>query len=462
MHFRHAFAPAAKFVRPEERLRKTQAETRTPMPSAALYYLLPTTAIVATYLWSKERTSRRNRAEQVEARATGMHEPVSLHPVIDKSQCIGCGSCVAACPEQSVLGLIDGQAEPIAAANCIGHGACRTACPVGAIKLVFGTDTRGVEIPHVRPDFETNVPGIYIAGELGGMGLIRNAVEQGRQAIDYIRQSISRSDPESFDLLIVGAGPAGIAASLAAKAAGLRFKTIEQDSLGGTVAHFPRRKIVMTQPVQLPLVGKVRFRETTKEDLLAFWQDVVATQDLDIRFNERMENITSAAQGFEVETTSGSYRVAKVLLCLGRRGTPRRLGVAGEDLSKVVYRLIDPAQYRGMRVVVVGGGDSAVEAATTLAEEPGTEVVLSYRGSAFSRVKAKNRERLEAASSSGRLRVMLESRITEITETDLVLERHGHPAKLENDAVIVCAGGILPKALLEKFGIAFDVKYGTA
>jgi thioredoxin reductase/Pyruvate/2-oxoacid:ferredoxin oxidoreductase delta subunit len=431
------------------------------MTSILVIYVLPTMALVAGYLFLKKRTSRRNFEEQEEARATGLHEPASLHPVIDQSRCIGCGSCVAACPEQSVLGLINGKAEPIAAANCIGHGACRTACPVSAITLVFGTATRGVDLPHVRPNFETNVAGLFIAGELGGMGLIRNAVEQGRQAVTYIRQSLPSVHGCELDLLIVGAGPSGISASLAAKQLGLRFLTIDQDSLGGTVSHFPRRKIVMTQPAQLPIVGKVRFRETTKEALLEFWQGVVARERLEIRHGERLENIERLPEGFGVVTTGRRYQARTVLLCLGRRGTPRRLDVPGEELTMVVYRLLDPEQYRGQSVLVVGGGDSAVEAAVSIAEEPDTQVALSYRGASFSRVKAKNRKRLEEAVAGQRLRLLLESRVSMIRERDVVLEQGAQSLELANDTVIVCAGGILPNALLESVGIALETKYGT-
>lgn len=432
------------------------------MASILLVYILPTVLLVGGYLFLRRRDSRRNRDEQAEARATGMHEPASLHPVIEHSRCFGCGACVAACPEQSVLGLINGKAELIAAANCIGHGACRAACPTSAITLVFGTATRGVDIPHVQPNFETNVPGVFIAGELGGMGLIRNAVEQGRQAVTYIHRALPPDHGCELDLLIVGAGPSGIAASLAAKELGLRFLTMDQDSLGGTVSHFPRRKIVMTQPARLPLVGKVRFRETTKEALLEFWQDVVAREQLQISHGERLEDIERLADGFAINTTGRRYRARSVLLCLGRRGTPRRLDVPGEERSKVVYRLIDTEQYCHQHVLVVGGGDSAVEAAVSVADAPGTQVALSYRGASFSRVKTKNRARLEAAVAAGRVRVLLESRVTAIREREVLLQHGGQPLTLANDAVIVCAGGILPNTLLEKIGIALETKYGSA
>src|SRR5690606_9285970 len=333
----------------------------------SLIYAAPLLLVVGAYTLNHRRKVAFNVALREESIESGLHEPVSLHPKIDPARCIGCGSCAAACPESNVLGIIDGKAELVAPANCIGHGACRTACPVGAITLVFGSESRGVDLPHVKPNFETNVPGIFIAGELGGMGLIRNAVEQGRQAVSAVRARLGdKKEKQTLDLLIVGAGPAGIAASLAAKAHGLTFATIDQDSLGGTVSHFPRQKIVMTQPAELPLVGKVKFRETTKESLLEFWEGVVERQQLKIQFKERLDHIERDGDYFSVHTSTSRYRTHNVLLCLGRRGTPRKLGVPGEELSKVAYKLVDPEQYSGQRVLIVGGGDSAIEAAVSI------------------------------------------------------------------------------------------------
>ena len=436
-------------------------------PFLVVLYLLPIVGIFAWYVRSRRSRERESIRAAEEAIAASMTEPPSLHPVIDPTRCIGCRSCVAACPEQyahPVLGIIRGKARLVAPSNCIGHGACKAACPAGAIELVFGTERRGVDIPVVKPDFETNIPGIFIAGELGGMGLIRNAVEQGRQALDSIRKLDGLGKPQQLDLVIVGAGPAGIAASLGAMDARLRFVTVEQDSLGGTVAHFPRGKLVMTRPAILPIVGKMKFSETSKERLLEYWQSVERRTGLNINYNERVTGITRRPDGasFEVKTTRGAHVTRAVLLTIGRRGTPRQLGVPGERSSKVVYRLIDPEQYRGQHILVVGGGDSALEAAHSIAEQPGTTVTLSYRSPAFTRAKPRNRDKVAQLSAAGRLKVLMSSNVREIRKDSVVIEVDGEPVILPNHAVIVCAGGILPTGFLREVGIEVVTKYGTA
>ncbi len=430
-------------------------------------YVVPFVAIYAWYLHVHRRREEASIRAAEEAIAASMTEPPSLHPVIDTTKCIGCRSCVAACPEQyahAVLGMIRGKARLVGPANCIGHGACHKVCPVGAIELVFGTAKRGIDIPLVNPDFETNVPGIFIAGELGGMGLIRNAIEQGRQALESIRKLDGFGRTGQHDLVIVGAGPAGIAASLGAMEAKLDFVTIEQDSLGGTVAHFPRGKLVMTQPAMLPVVGKMHFRETTKETLIEYWQDIESRTGLSVNYNERVTAINRLPGGnsFEVVTQNSVYKTRAVLLTIGRRGTPRQLGVPGEDLPKVVYRLIDAEQYRGQKVLVVGGGDSALEAAHTIADQPGTTVSISYRSAAFSRAKPKNRDKVAALVEAGTMRVFMNSNVREIRDDSVILETEKGVGKLLNDAVIVCAGGILPTGFLKEVGIEVETKHGTA
>jgi thioredoxin reductase (NADPH) len=427
-----------------------------------IIYLTPMALILYLYTRSRRARMRADAEARTEAIDAGLTEPASLHPLIDQARCIGCGACADACPEMpahTVIGIVNGKAELVSPTDCIGHGACQSACPVGAIDLVFGTEKRGVDIPTIKPDFETNVPGLFIAGELGGMGLIRNAIEQGRQALDNLARKSSGSG--DLDVLIVGAGPAGFAASLGAMEKKLRFVTIEQESLGGTVAHFPRGKLVMTAPAMLPIVGKMRFRETSKEKLMAFWMKVQKTTGIKINYQERVDKIERVGDCFEVTTTKTTYRPNSILLCLGRRGTPRKLGVPGEELPKVAYRLIEPEQYHGMKVLVVGGGDSALEAACTMAESDNIEVTISYRSEAFTRAKAKNRKIAEDAAKEGRLRIILQSTVTKITPDSVTLKEGDKEVELANDAIIVSAGGILPTQFLKSIGIEVETKHGS-
>ena len=432
------------------------------MSNSYLYFYLYVAIfviIVTLYRARQNRKQTGHTAQLQHAVESGLMEPPSLHPVVDTARCFGGGACVKSCPEQA-LGVVNGKAVLVNAAHCIGHGACAAACPVEAIKLVFGTEKRGIDIPTVTPQFEANVPGIFIAGELGGMGLIRKAAEQGRQAMNALRKKTGGN--AEFDVVIVGCGPAGLSAGLSAIEHKLRYKLLEQeDSLGGAVYHYPRQKVAMTAPVELAIIGKVKFGEVHKEKLLEFWLDVVKKTGLQIAFRERMEAIEREHGNFVVRTNRGSYTARTVLLAMGRRGTPRKLDVPGEESHKVVYRLIDPAQYQGQSVLVVGGGDIALEAAISLSEQPGTHVTLSYRSAAFSRVKQKNRSALEQQEKTGRLKVMLNSQVTRVTETHVEIDYDSIPQKLKNDAVIVCAGGLLPTPLLQKIGIEFATKFGT-
>jgi len=415
---------------------------------------------LSIYIFRASRRNQKARSKLQQNIDSGLTEPASLHPVIDPNLCLGSGACVPACPEGDIIGMINRKAALINPTKCIGHGACARACPHGAITLVFGTEKRGVDIPHVKPNFETNVPGLFIAGELGGMGLIRNAIEQGRQAMESIRKRKVKG--KDYDVIIVGAGPAGFSATLGAMQHKLRYRTVEQDSLGGTVYQFPRGKLVMTQPATLPLVGKVKFRETTKEKLLEYWTQVKQKTGADFSFGERMETIIANGKGFRVKTSKGTYHTGSVLLAIGRRGTPRKLGVPGEELPKVVYRLIDPEQYRGQHVLVVGGGDAALEAACSIAEKESTTVTLSYRSGSFSRAKEKNRQRIDQLVTEKKLHLLLPSNVKRIYADKVDIDHNGKLVSVPNDGVIICAGGILPTPFLKEIGIEVETKFGQA
>lgn len=424
-------------------------------------------AIVGFILWvylKRNRVKSEITVQKIaKAKEFGLFEPVSLHPVIDTESCIGSGACIEACPEHDVLGLVNGKGTTINASRCVGHGACFHACPVQAITLCIGTEKRGVDLPHISAEFETNINGMYIAGELGGMGLIKNAVEQGKQALLYLSKKLKKLPNAKYDVIIVGAGPAGISATLTAAKLKLQFKTIEQDSLGGTVFNFPRAKIVMTSPMDLPLHGKVKLGETNKSELLDLWSTVLNKNKITINEQEKVEIIEKQNGIFNITTNKGSYTSKTVLLSIGRRGSPRKLGVKGEDKEKVAYRLLEPELVKNKNVLVIGGGDSAIEATLLLINE-NNSVTLSYRGESFSRLKSKNLERINEAAKSGSVKLLMQSNVNEITDNSvkLALPFENNEIEIPNDLVYIFAGGELPTVFLQKIGVRITKKFGEA
>jgi len=419
--------------------------------------------IVLFYLYKQKRDSRIVEAKIAIAREEGLHEPVTLHPVIDVNSCIRSGACISACPEKDIIGIKDGKATIINASHCVGHGACFHACPVQAITLFIGTEKRGVELPHVDMTFESNVPGVYIAGEMGGMGLIKNSVEQGKQAVENLTRKIDKNVEAMYDLVIVGAGPAGISAALTAKRNKLNALLLEQDSLGGTVFTFPRSKIVMTSAMDLPLHGKVKLYETSKMELLKLWTEVLTRNEIVLKQNTKVESIEPVDKYFVTKTSTGEELTSrKVLLAIGRRGSPRKLNVPGEESTKVAYRLLEPELIQGMNIVVVGGGDSAIESALLLADL--NKVTLSYRSEVFGRLKPKNNEKIKEAISSQKVKVLFNSVLTLIEDhqVKIAVKEMADELVLKNDLVYIFAGGELPTQFLEKIGIRITKKFGEA
>jgi thioredoxin reductase (NADPH) len=408
----------------------------------------------------KREKKAREAAEKGKLYSEG---PKAQHPHIDNQYCIGCATCTAVCPEGDVLAMLGGKAVIVNGHKCIGHGLCAEVCPVGAITMVMASPSMGADMPYLTAEKETSIPGLFIVGELGGLALIKNAVNQGRDCIDVITARMTpdsrRGGPDIFDVLIVGAGPAGISAALRAIENKLNCITIEQDEIGGTVAKYPRQKLVMTSPVEFPMYGKFNKIELSKENLLAFWQKVIERADFNCRTGEKVEHIERGPDGILTTTTSkGQYRSRNVVLALGRTGTPRKLGVKGEELPKVMYRLIEADHYINKNILIVGGGDSAVEAAMGLANQKGNKVTLSYRKETFSRIKERNAERIEKNRKSGKVNVLFNSMPVEFKAESVVIEVNGVNQEIPNDFVWVFAGGTPPNDFLKKLGVEFGMR----
>ena len=426
-----------------------------------------TLLFVLRYLKAQKRIQERAReaAEKGKLRSDG---PRSQHPHINTTYCIGCAACTLVCPEGDVLAMVGGQAAIVNGYKCIGHSLCEEACPVGAITMVMASPSMGRDMPQLTPEYETSVANMYIVGELGGLALIKNAINQGRDCVDTIAAKLpslrNRSHREDvLDLLIVGAGPGGISASLRAIENGMHYLTLDEGEMGGTVSKYPRQKLVMTSPVALPLYGKFKKTELSKEDLLAVWDEVLKKAEFKFRNGEKVSDIKKDENGiFTVITQQGQYRALSVILALGKGGSPRKLGVKGEELDKVMYRLIEADHFVNKNILVVGGGDSAIEAAMGLAHQVGNKVTLSYRKEAFTRLKDRNEKRVEENARTGKLKIVFNSMPVEFREKSVLLEVNGTVEEIPNDFVWIFAGGEPPTAFLKKVGIQIGVRDMTA
>jgi putative YpdA family bacillithiol system oxidoreductase len=421
-------------------------------------------AIILIFLLTHLRRTKKKEAQAQAAAEKGTLRsdgPRAQHPQIDANYCIGCAACTTVCPEGDVLAMLGGKAVIVNGYKCIGHSLCAEVCPVGAITMVMADPSVGADLPHLTPKFETSIKNMFIIGELGGLALIKNAINQGRSCIDTIANGIAakggpRPASDIYDVLIVGAGPAGISASLRAIEHKLNYITLEEGEVGGTVAKYPRQKLVLTSPVEFPMYGKFKKTELSKEELLAFWSQVLHRADFKYRKGEKVESIATGADGiFTVVSAKQEYRARAVILALGKSGSPRKLGVKGEDLPKVMYRLIEADHYVHKKILIVGGGDSAVEAAMGLASQVGNTVTLSYRQAAFTRIKQRNEQRILEHIRKGKVRVIFNSNPVEFKQDAVALEVNGKLQEIPNDYVWIFAGGEPPTAFLKKIGVRF-------
>ncbi len=383
-------------------------------------------------------------------------------PQIDVSTCLGCYACVDACP-YDVLEIERYVAVVARPEACCGLTLCEQRCPNGSLRI---TDGEAIgDRPRIGPELESDdVPGLFLAGDITGLPLIKNAIHQGAHAAEKIAEGLGKrgGDGALLDLLIVGAGPAGISAALKAKELGLRFEVLEQGDVAQSIQSFPRGKLVFDQPLELPVTGKLWLKESTKEELLSHWLRIVRKEKLPIFPDTRMTALSRDPDGtFRVrsEPREGGppteRRARRVLVAIGQRGTPRRLpfDLAPEVEARVHYHLADARSFEGKRVVVIGLGDVAMETAIALSRQPSTRVTLVHRAEGFTRGKARNIAETRRLIEAGRVEVRWKSEPVEISKERVLLRTPRGDQGVAYDAVMVMIGSIPPTAVLQRIGV---------
>ncbi len=342
--------------------------------------------------------------------------------------------------------------------RCAGCTACARACPSAAITMAeipYTAEDFPVAVPQSDRSGSTNVGGLYVIGDASGDALIKIAINAGKEAVDHIvAQGRPSSGENQEDVIIIGSGPAGLSAALSCREQQLRFRIFDKGSIASTIQNYPKKKLVMAEPAHLPQVGRLWFRDATKEELVAKWCEILDETGIEVCENVEVKKVTQRAEGgFLVDTAQGSHQASKVIFAVGTRGAPRKLGVAGESEPRVQYLLTDPDLYAGKKVLVVGGGDSALEAAMSLAEVDGTEVGLSYRRDSFGRAKPLNRQRLAEFESRGQVRVFFKSTVKNIEKDHLCLSCADEECQLDNDVIFAMLGAEPPTKFLRDAGI---------
>lgn len=312
-------------------------------------------------------------------------------------------------------------------------------------------DTQNIRVSE--KNFESNIRGIYIAGELGGMSTLDSVSRQAVGVVDYITGKIDRAHKSDYDLVIIGAGPAGIAASLAAKVNNLRFILLEQYTMARSIENNPRKKILTNGDILLPLAGRLKFRGTDKSDLINLFHGLIIKYRIPVQENCRAESIIKLNNSFNVISSDlQKFTTAAVLLAIGKRGSPRKLNIPGESKEKVAYSIPDIDNIKGERILIVGNNNIAVESALILSGQ--NEVTIACRQNTFSDLKPLTGKLISKAASLGSIKILSSSRVILIEENHIILSTPEGYIKLHNDLVFILYGGDSAENFLEKAGIS--------
>lgn len=314
------------------------------------------------------------------------------------------------------------------------------------------------ERPFLKKHNESNIPGLYIVGDLAGAPVIKYAMAQGFEVIEHIAtlpNAIGGSDQELHDVVIIGAGASGLNAALQAKERGMRYVLLEKEQIANTIENFPEGKYVYAEPDTQPPKGKLWLDGATKEDLTKRWNQIIKDNRLDVRTAEGVTGLEKKDGVFTVKTAKGAYRSKRVVLATGQRGNPRKLKVKGENREHVYHRLYSPRKYKNENIIVVGGGNSAIEAAITLSEQ--NKVYLSYRGSEFARIFKDNERKLNEAIAAKRIEPLLNSNITEFGDNEATLKiGTDEVRKLPYNHAFVLVGADVPRDFLKSLGLKME------
>jgi len=403
---------------------------------------------------------RRARLARRIAHAEAVEAVVPLLHSINDDRCIGCEACVDVCPTD-VLDLVDHKVRVQRFTDCVQCEQCANACPTMALVMYrAGSTPRTLTVPELDDTFQTGVPGQYLIGEVAGKPLVKNAANLGRAVIEHIARELAQhrtGGSDVLDVAIVGSGPGGLSAGLTCMKKQLSCVVLEKEHIiSSTVSRYPKGKHFMAEPSLAVNVSYLPVFDASKEELVESWKKVVDGVKLPIKLGEAVETVVRGDDEiFTIKTTVATYRARRVVLATGLRGKPRLLAVPGANLEKVQSLLDDPAECAGLDVLVVGGGDSAVEGAMALAQV-GARVTLSYRGDGFKRCKQGNQKKLAEMTAANAIDVLLESNVTEFTADEVSIKLKDEAVMtIANQRAFVLIGADTPVAWLEANNVRF-------